>query len=137
MPHVPPTEVPEQGAGDITQILSRLGRQSVDLIRTEGKLARAEVNEKITDLKQGIASLVTSSVILLAGVIVLLMSAVYGLALVLPQWLAALIVGGAVTLIGAIMASAGAAKLRKENLEPDHTIDQVRQDVRLAKEQAA
>lgn len=120
---------------DVPQLLTRLGKDSAELLRTEAELARAEVRESIADIKKGTASLVTSSVVLLSGLIILLMAGVYGLGIVLPLWASALIVGGAVTLIGGIAAAGGAAKLRKENLKPDRTVREARRDVRMAKEQ--
>jgi hypothetical protein len=53
----------------------------------------------------------------------------------MEPWLAALIVGGAVTLIGIILVSMGKSKLSAKNLQPNRTIATLQDDKRWAKEQ--
>jgi hypothetical protein len=53
----------------------------------------------------------------------------------MEPWLAALIVGGAVTLIGIILVVMGKSKLSAKNLQPQRTIASLQDDKRWAKEQ--
>jgi hypothetical protein len=93
------------------------------------------MDEKLTQAKRGVISLLASTVVLLAGLVVLLWSAVYGLTFVLPLWAAALIVGGGVVVIGAVLMGGGVSALRVEKLAPRQTVQSLRTDQRFAQEQ--
>lgn len=122
---------------DLPELVTRLGRDSVELIRTEAQLARVELNGKLAEAKAGAVSLAVSSVMLAGGLLILLQAAVYGLALELPLWAAALIVGSTATLFALITAAIASKKLSADNLTPEHTQEQLERDIQLAKEQTA
>jgi hypothetical protein len=69
---------------------------------------------------------------------VLLGAAVGALWRVLPPdmapWLAPLIVGAIVAIVGGVMLSGGLKKLKAENLKPERTLQSLRADRDLAKE---
>jgi hypothetical protein len=65
----------------------------------------------------------------------LLLAAVYAMSLVMAGWLAALIVGGVLTVAAGILVGAGSAKLKRANLIPERTIRTLEEDVRWAKQQ--
>jgi hypothetical protein len=117
-------------------LLRTLINEVSDLMRQEIALAKAEMNEKIAQLKAGVGSLAVGGVVAFAGLIVLLMAGVYGLALVLPLWASALIVGGGVTLLGLILLAVGSSKLKRTNLAPERTTASVRRDVESVREAA-
>jgi hypothetical protein len=62
-------------------------------------------------------------------------AAMKGLAVVLPDSVAALVVGGAVLLIASILALVGRAKMRAESLVPSRTIKSLRDNALWAREQ--
>jgi hypothetical protein len=105
------------------------------LFQNETELAKAEVSEKVSQIGAGVTSLAIAAVVLVAGLIILLLAAVYGLSLIWPQWLAALVVGGAVTLIGIILLLVARSKLRPQNLAPQRTTESIRKDKAVAQEQ--
>lgn len=98
------------------------------LLRKELALAASEVNHAVKGTKKGIAGLVSGAVVLNSGFIFLLAAATLGLAEVMEPWLAALIVGVVVTVIGLIMVQAGKKKLEPANLRPDRTMEELRKD---------
>lgn len=112
----------------VPHLLRQLTSEVTTLFSKEVSLARAEVRETVHGVKTGVISLLTGSIVLLAGVIVLLMAAVYGLATTMQLWTAALIVGGAVTLVGLIMVASGKNKLDADALKPHRTVDSIRED---------
>ncbi|HEY0961114.1 MAG TPA: phage holin family protein [Pseudomonadales bacterium] len=112
----------------VPHLLRQLTSEVTTLFSKEVSLARAEVRETVHGIKAGVISMLTGSIVLLAGVIVLLMAAVYGLATMMDLWLAALIVGGAVTAIGLIMVTSGKNKLDADALKPHRTVDSIRED---------
>jgi uncharacterized membrane protein len=53
----------------------------------------------------------------------------------MEPWLAALIVGGVVTLIGVILVAMGKSRLNARNLQPTRTLATLQDDKRWAKDQ--
>lgn len=116
--------------------IAELTHHTIDLLRKEMKLAKVEVGEKLDQVKVGITNLAFGGMILFAGVLTLLAAAVLGIGLYIPYWLSALIVGGVVALIGAIMLGKGRHDVQPENLEPERTMDELQRDKRLVQEHA-
>jgi hypothetical protein len=119
---------PANGSTSVPHLLRQLTSEVTTLFSKEISLARAEVRESVQGIKTGIIALVSGSIVLLAGVIVLLMAAVYGLATTMDLWLAALIVGGVVSIAGLVMVASGKNKLDADALKPDRTAHSLRQD---------
>lgn len=111
-----------------TGLLRRLVDDLQTLVRKELALARSEITQSVNDAKQGMASLATGALVLYAGVLTLLASAVLGLSKVVQPWLAALIVGGIVAIVGFVMLQAGRKKLEPSALYPDRTAEALRRD---------
>jgi hypothetical protein len=122
----------------LSALFSDLWRESSTLVHEEAELAKAELNEKVSNLMAGVGEIATGGAVLLAGFIVLLFAAVAALELALPEphdaWLAPLIVGAAVMIVGFIALARGRANLKAENLAPERTMESLRRDADLAKE---
>jgi putative superfamily III holin-X len=119
-------------------LVSDLWRESATLIREEAALAKAELSEKVASAGAGIASLAIGGAIVFSGFLLLLFAAVAALALALPEehasWLAPLIVGSAVAIVGALVVSVGVRKLHAANLVPERSPRSVRLDANVVKE---
>jgi Putative Actinobacterial Holin-X, holin superfamily III len=98
----------------LPSLLRRLADEVTTLFAKELALAKAETTQTISGVKTGIVSVASGGAVTFLGLLFLLLSAMYGLSNVVAPWLAALIVGGVVTLIGVIMLMTG-----KKKLEPD------------------
>ena len=98
------------------------------LVRKEVALAGSEMSHAFKDTKKGLSGMISGTVFLNSGLIMLLISATLGLAQVLPPWAAALIVGGATTLVGLIIMVAGKKKFETTGFSPAHTVDELRKD---------
>lgn len=109
-------------------LLRQLTREVPALFTKELALAKAELGESLRATKAGVASVATGGAVLLAGFIVLLLAGVYGLATMMPAWLAALIVGGIVVIIGMAMVAAGKKKFEASSFKPDRTIHSLNKD---------
>ena len=83
----------------------------------------------------GIVSLAVGGFIAYAGFLVLLAAAVVGLSYYMWVWLAALIVGVVVALIGTIMFVGGLGRLRDIDPAPQQTIETLKEDRDWAKTQ--
>jgi hypothetical protein len=119
-------------------LFSDLWRESATLIRTEAELAKAEISEKVSAVGGGMGALAIGGAVLFAGFLLVLFAVVAGLGQILPPeqapWLAPLIVGAAVLLVGWILLATGRDKLKTENLKPSRIARSVRQDAELLKE---
>ncbi|MEG3190891.1 phage holin family protein [Lysobacter sp. D1-1-M9] len=109
-------------------LLRELAHEVPALLTKEAALAKSEMRENLRATKEGVAAVSTGGAVVLGGFIVLLMAAVYALSNVMAPWLAALLVGAAVTVVGMIMVSAGRKKFQAESLRPDHTMSSLHKD---------
>ncbi|MEL7558184.1 phage holin family protein [Stutzerimonas chloritidismutans] len=114
-------------------LLRQLTHEVPSLITKELALAKAEMSESIRATKAGAGSVATGGAVLLGGFIVLLMSAVFALSNVVEPWLAALIVGAVVVVIGMIMVSSGKKKFQASSFKPERTIHSVNKDKEAVK----
>lgn len=121
------TSHPDQDSS-VGGLLRQLTREVPSLFTKELALAKAELSDSMRATKAGAASVATGGAVLLAGFIILLMSAVYFLSTLMEPWLAALIVGGVVVVIGLIMVSAGKKKFEASSFKPDRTIHSLHKD---------
>jgi hypothetical protein len=130
-----------QGPGEtrsLVALFSDLFRETSTLVHQEAQLAKAEVSEKVSEAGKGIAAIAIGGAIIFAGFIVLLIAASNGLAMMLPEehanWLAPLIVGLAVIVLGFIALAMGKHELSASNLRPSRTLESLRRDSELVKE---
>jgi Putative Actinobacterial Holin-X, holin superfamily III len=119
----------------VAGLFGDLARETSRLFRQEMALAKAELVGKVRQLGAGAVEIAIGGFILYAGLLVLLEAAVFGLALVLPIWAAALIVGGVAVLLGGILLLKGRADVGPRALVPDRTLRSLREDAEWAREQ--
>jgi xanthine/uracil permease len=112
----------------VVGLLRQLSREVPALFTKELALAKAELQASLTTLKAGIAGVAGGAMVLLAGFIILLMSAVYGLSTMMAPWLAALIVGVVVMIVGFAMLQSGKKQFEPSNFKPDRTLDALNKD---------
>lgn len=101
----------------------RLYTDVTNLFTREGELIRAEMNEKVLDVKAGAISLVGGGVTLFVGLLCVAATAIILLDMVAPLWLAAVIVTVVFLAIGAIMLSAAKKKLAADRIKPTKSIE--------------
>lgn len=122
-----PVSVPEPDPS-VVGLIRQLSREVPALFTKELALAKAELQASLTTLKAGIAGVAGGAIVLLAGFIILLMSAVYGLSIIMAPWLAALIVGVVVMIVGFAMLQSGKKQFEPSNFKPDRTLDALNKD---------
>ncbi|MCC7547291.1 MAG: phage holin family protein [Burkholderiales bacterium] len=107
-------------------LFSDLTRETLELIRQEIALARAEVSQKISTAEKALVAIAIGAAIILAGLLLVLQAVVNGVALMLPPdqapWLAPLLVGAIIAAIGYAMIRSGRNHLHPENLAPRRTM---------------
>jgi len=112
-----------------------LARDMTGLVRTELELAKTELSEKAGQAAGGAAFIAAGGFVAFAGVLVLLACAVLALSQVVAPWLAALIVGVVVVGIGVALMLMGKNRLSPANLQPNRTMDTLRDDKNWARDQ--
>lgn len=121
-------------------LVSDFTQQSSDLIRKEAELAKAELSEKLSDVQSALTALAIGGALLVVGLIYILNAVVYGIAEVLPPeyspWLAALIVGSVIGIIGYFLLQKGKSDLEPRSLKPQQTMDSLQRDKNMLKEKA-
>ena len=120
----------------VTKLFSDLMRESAALVHNEVQLIKTEMSQKVNQVGAGAASLIIAAVLGIAALVILLQSAVLGLATVdgISLWLSALIVGGAAAILALIFLAVGRSRLKAENLKPHATAASMRRDTQLIKE---
>jgi hypothetical protein len=114
-------------------LLRRLVNDVGTLFAQELTLLKAETSESLADMKAAIVSIAMGGAVLFLGLLFLLLAAVYGLSEVVDPWLAALIVGGVVTLVGVIMLVTGKKKLEPAAMAPRRSAASLRKDTEIIK----
>jgi hypothetical protein len=105
------------------------------LVRDEIQLAQTEISAKAKQAAKGVGAFGGAGVLAFYGVAVLIAAAVLGLALVLPPWLAALIVAVVVLAIAGVVALIGKKKMSEVGpAVPEKTVASVKEDVAEIKE---
>lgn len=103
-----------------------------DLIQGEIDLLKAEVIRKLKAAGIGVGLMAGAAIIALLFVGVLLTAAILALALVMPGWLAALLVALVLLIAIAILGFAGYTSLKKGMPPlPTQTIDNLKHDVNI------
>lgn len=110
--------LPRGSERELGAIVTHMWENAEMLLRQEVELGLAELERRTDKLKQSLLMATIGGATLYAGILVLLAAAVFGLAKVVEPWLAALIVGGIVTGIGATLVLRGETK-GEEAVKPD------------------
>lgn len=122
-------------ARGITTLISDFADQAATLVRTEFRLLRTEMSEKIDQVRNGAIEVLAGGVCLLAALLILLQALVVALAeLGLGAGWASLLVGVVVAALGAFLVRRGTSNMATANLMPDRTQEQVAEDARTMKE---
>src|SRR5512134_795580 len=141
MAPIPQQNIPEQDytrGRSLIGLFSDLWRETQTLVHQEAELAKAEISEKVSQVTTGAGEIAAGGAILFAGFLVLLFAAVGALEMLLPtehaMWLAPLIVGLIVMIVGYVVLARGRKQLTAESLAPQRTMESLQADARLAKE---
>lgn len=118
------------------QLTAQVSEQISHLVRSELRLAQAEVKEKGKGIGIGVGMFGGSGYFAHLGTATLVVAAVLGLTTVLPGWLAALIVAAALLAVAGVLALAGRNKVRRAAPPvPDRAVEGVKEDIATVKGQ--
>jgi hypothetical protein len=121
----------------IGELFGELSQDVAMLVRQEAQLAKTEMQQKLSKVTTDLVSLATGGVVALVGGLAL--TAALILLLIDPigikPWLAALLVGAAMAIIGYVLLQRGLKDLKRTDPTPRRTVDTIKDDIQWAKEQ--
>jgi cobalamin biosynthesis protein CobD/CbiB len=118
----------DRSAESIHDLICHPATDLSTLLGTDIERAKSEVRETVTEVQTAMGAIATGATIAMAGLVVLLMSAVYGLSKVVEPWLAALIVGAVVLLLGDLMVRSAKETMSASSIVPVRTLESVNKD---------
>lgn len=120
----------------IGQLLKELRDETTTLLRQEVDLAKTEMSEKASRVGSNLGSLAMGGAVAFLGALALLAAVVYGLTSLLDQfmslgvavWLAPLIVGIVLAVIGYNLVQKALQTLRQESVTPRKTTETLQEN---------
>lgn len=116
-------------------LLRELTGETRTLVRQEIGLAQTEISEKVSEAGKDAASMGAGGAIAYAGFIVLAFGLALLLGTVMANWLAFVITGAAIAIIGYVMLQGGLTALKKANFSLQRTENTLREDKKWIKEE--
>jgi uncharacterized membrane protein YqjE len=127
----------DPGDESVGELVQRASRQTAELVRHEIRLAQVELKDKGQRIGMGAGLVGAGALVTFYGGATLVGAAVLGLATALEPWLAALIVGTTLAVIGGILALVGQRKATEAlPPTPEAAMTSVHDDLQHIKEQA-
>jgi predicted phage tail protein len=118
------------------ELFGQLSQDMSLLFRQEIQLARAEMSEKISRLTTNLISVIAGGFVAYVGalaIVAALILALHQLADIAP-WVSALMVGGLFAIAGYAMLSRGLKELKRVDLAPRRTVENIKEDVQAIKD---
>ncbi len=121
----------------IGELLRDLANDSTRLVRDEITLARTEAQEKVRQVGGAVAMMAIGGVLAIPAIVLLLQAVVTLLSYFMYDWVAMLLVGIVVALIGYLLVRKGQNDLSASRLAPERTAANLRRDVNLVQEKVS
>jgi len=116
------------------ELFGDLSRETSTLVRQEVALARTELTQKATQAGKDVGFLAVGGAVAYAGLLAVIAAVILLLvAIGLPAWLSALIVGAVVAGAGYALVRRGLTALKHEDLAPRQTLDTLKGDIDILK----
>ena len=123
------------GDPSVGELLTQLSEETSRLVRNELALAKVEMIDKAKHAGVGAGLFSAAGILAHFGAAVLIATAILALDLVMPAWLAALIIGIVVLIAAGVAALLGKKQVSQAGPPaPERTIDNVKRDIDTVKE---
>jgi len=117
------------------ELFASLSKDTTTLVRKEIELAKTEISEKVSETGKNVASLMVGGAIAYAALLFILAAIAVGLAQIMEPWLAVLLVGVVVAIVGLILVQKGMNALKHMKFVPEKTIATLKEDKEWAQQQ--
>jgi uncharacterized membrane protein len=124
-----------QNGRTVPEVLQDIVGNIQEIIRSEFRLAKAEVKQEANKAAKPVTHLVIGGALGLYALGFLLWTAVLAMATVMAMWMAALIVGVLLAIISMALISAATKRLKHVNAVPERTVETLKENVQWAKNQ--
>ena len=126
-----------QGRDDrpLGELFAELAQETTTLVRHEVNLAKVEMSEKASRAGKHVGFLAAGGAVAYAGLLAVLAAAIILLNAVMPLWVAALVVGLVVAVVGYLLVRRGLDALKREDFAPRQTMETLKEDRQWAKDQ--
>jgi uncharacterized membrane protein YqjE len=118
-----------------SDLLQDIIRNVQEIVRSEVRLAKTEIREEAAKTKASMVLLGAGAVTGLFAILFLLLMIVSALALVMPNWAAALVVGAALAVAAGVMLAGGVKSFQRIHPTPDRTVETIKENIQWAKQQ--
>lgn len=118
------------------ELFSQLSRETATLVRQEVALGRSELTRNLARVGRHAALIASGAALTYAGVLAIVASLVLGLVQTgLTPWLAALLAGGGILVVGYLLMHAGLSALRRDQVTPEATVETLKENAQWVKNQ--
>ena len=121
----------------IGELFGELSQDMALLVRQEAQLAKTEMQQKLSKVTTDLVALATGGIVALVGGLALTAAVI--LLLIDPigikPWVAALLVGALLGIIGWVMLQRGLKDLKRTDPTPRRAVESIKEDIQWAKEQ--
>ena len=120
----------------IGELFGQLSQDMTLLVRQEVQLARAEMSDKLSRLGANLVSVIAGGFVAYVGALALVAALILGLRDLanISPWVSALIVGAVLAIAGYAMLRRGVAELKRVELAPRRTVENIKDDVQSIRE---
>jgi uncharacterized membrane protein YqjE len=127
-------DVREENAS-LGELFSRLTTDLSKLVRDEVELAKVEIEQAVDAARTAGISIGAAGLLGIMAFVMLSFAAAWGLAEVVPEGVAFLIVGAAYGLVALALLALGRQRLKTVKPVPEQTVETLKEDVAWAKQQ--
>ena len=126
-----------QGRDDrsLGELVAELAQETTTLVRHEVNLAKVEMTEKASRAGKHVGFLAAGGAVAYAGLLAIIAGVIFLLNAVMPLWVAALLVGLVVAVVGYFLVRRGLDALKREDFAPRQTMETLKEDQQWAKDQ--
>jgi Putative Actinobacterial Holin-X, holin superfamily III len=123
-----PERTASLAAEPVRSLLRQLFKDLSTLCRQEMALAKADLSGSLCAARRSIAVLMVGGAVLFGGLLALLSAAILALGAIMPMWLAALVVGMTVVILGCILLKVGQSGVGTVRLNAATSKESLRRD---------
>jgi uncharacterized membrane protein YqjE len=122
------------GDRSISDVLQDIIRNVQEIVRSEVRLAKTEIREELDKARSSTLLLGAGAATAMFAVLFLLLTVVYALALVMPEWAAAMIVGAALAAVAIVLLVVGLKRFKQIHPTPVRTVETIKENVEWARQ---
>lgn len=116
-------------------LFSDLAGEMSELVRKEVALAKLEVGQKARHVGKNVGYLVIGGAVAYAAMLAIIAGIVMLLDGVMPNWVAAIVVGVVVGIVGWLLIGKARAALQATDITPQQTVETLKEDAAWVKQQ--